>query len=209
MFRRSEQSAAEPILPVAAIGLKGVHNLENVLAAVTAARLAGVAAEVIHETVAKFQAVEHRLEFVAQVGGVDYYNDSKATNVDAAAKAIASFEGGVHLILGGKDKDSDYRGLRPLFAGRVRAVYTIGAAAEKIESHLYSAEPGAVPVHRAGTLASAVEQAAAAAVPGDTILLAPACSSFDQFANYEERGEWFKQLVHAPAATRQLSSRGA
>ncbi len=213
MFRRSEQSAAEPILPIAAIGLKGVHNLENVLAAVTAARLAGVAAEVIHETVAKFQAVEHRLEFVAQVAGVDYFNDSKATNVDAAAKAVASFEGGVHLILGGKDKDSDYRVLRTLFAGRVRGVYTIGAAAEKIESHLYSSSdltgPGAVPVRRAGTLGAAVEQAAAAAVPGDTVLLAPACSSFDQFANYEERGERFKQLVHALAATRQLLSQGA
>jgi len=211
MFRRSEQSAAEPILPVAAIPLKGAHNLENVLAAVTAARLAGVAAEVVHEAVAKFQAVEHRLEFVAQVAGVDYFNDSKATNVDAAAKAIASFDGGVHLILGGKDKDSDYRALRLLFAGRVRRVYTIGAAAEKIESHLYVSGDltGAVPVRRAGTLAAAVEQAAAAAVPGDTVLLAPACSSFDQFANYEERGERFKQLVHALAATRQLLSQSA
>ncbi len=213
MFRRSEQLAAEPILPVSAIGLKGVHNLENVLAAVTAARLAGVAAEVIHEAVARFQAVEHRLEFVAQIAGVDYFNDSKATNVDAAAKAIASFEGGVHLILGGKDKDSNYRVLRTLFAGRVRGVYTIGAAAEKIESHLYSSGdltgPGAVPVRRAGTLEVAVEQAASAAVPGDTVLLAPACSSFDQFSNYEERGERFKQLVHALAATRQLLSRGA
>ncbi len=193
MFRPSEQAAAEPVLPVAEIPLKGAHNLENVLAAVAATRLAGVPAGVIRAAVERFQAVAHRLEFVAQVRGVDYYNDSKATNVDAAAKAIASFEQGVHLILGGKDKDSDYRALRPLLAERVRAVYTIGAAAEKIEAHLL----GAAPVRRAGTLAHALELAEAAAEPGDTVLLAPACSSFDQFRDYEDRGAQFKQLVHA------------
>ncbi len=199
LFRASEQGAAEPVLPVASIPLKGVHNLENVLAAVVATRLAGVASEVIRVAVERFQAVEHRLEFVARVRGVEYYNDSKATNVDAAAKAIASFECGVHLILGGKDKDSDYRVLRPLFEGRIRAVYTIGAAAEKIESHLQSSELGsvAIPIRRAGTLAGAIEQAAATAEPGDTVLLAPACSSFDQFRDYEQRGERFKELVHA------------
>ncbi len=193
MFRASEQSAAEPIVPVASIPLKGTHNLENVLAAVAAARLAGVAAEVIRETVEGFHAVEHRLEFVAKVDGVDYYNDSKATNVDAAAKAVASFAGGIHLILGGKDKDSDYRLLGPLLAGRVRAVYTVGTAAEKIESHLH----GAVTVRRAGTIDVAIEQAAAVAEPGDTVLLAPACSSFDQFSDYEQRGQHFKELVRA------------
>ncbi len=196
MFRPSEQAAAEPVLPVAAIPLKGVHNLENVLAAVAAARLAGVAPEVIHEAVRGFHAVEHRLEFVAEVGGVGYYNDSKATNVDAAAKAIASFDRGVYLILGGKDKDSDYRALRPLIIERVRALYLIGAAAEKIEAHLR----GAAPIRRAGTLASAVEQAAAVAEPGYTGLVAPACSSFDQFRDYEDRGRQFKQLVFRLAA---------
>ncbi len=193
MFRANEQGGAEPVLPVAAIPLKGAHNLENVLAAVAATRLAGVSTEAIRGVVERFQAVEHRLEFVAQVRGVEYYNDSKATNVDAAAKAIASFERGVHLILGGKDKDSDYRPLRALFPGRVRAIYTIGAAAEKIEAHLR----GSAPVRRAGTLAHALELAEAAAEPGDTVLLAPACSSFDQFRDYEERGAQFKQLVHA------------
>ncbi len=192
-FRPSEQASAEPVLPVAEIPLKGTHNLENVLAAVCATRLAGVSAEVIRATVAGFKAVAHRLEFVARVHGVDYYNDSKATNVDAAAKALSSFEGGVHLILGGKDKDSDYRALRPLLADRVKAVYTIGAAAEKIEGHLL----GAAPMRRAGTLANAVEQAAAVAAQGDTVLLAPACASFDQFRDYEERGEHFTGLVHA------------
>ncbi len=193
MFRAGEQAVTEPVLPAAEIPLKGAHNLENVLAAVAATRLAGVPAETIRATVAGFKAVEHRLEFVANVRGVDYYNDSKATNVDSTAKAIASFEGGLHLILGGKDKDSDYRALRPLFAGRVRAVYTIGAAAEKIEEHLM----GAVPVRRAGTLEHALELAEAAAIPGDTVLLAPACSSFDQFRDYEDRGAQFKELVHA------------
>ena len=193
MFRPSEQAAPEPILPLASIPLKGAHNLENVLAAVVASRLAGVAPAIIRATVEQFHAVEHRLEFVASHRGVDYYNDSKATNVDAAAKAIASFDHGVHLILGGKDKDSDYRALRPLLDGRVRAIYLIGAAADKIDSHLHST----VPIRRAGTLSAALDQASTAAVPGDTVLLAPACSSFDQFRDYEHRGQHFKQLVHA------------
>ena len=198
MFRASERAASEPVLAVAAIPLKGAHNVENVLAAVAACRLAGVSAEVIRATVEGFKAVEHRLELVGEVAGVAYYNDSKATNVDAAAKALASFERGVHLILGGKDKDSDYRELRPLLAGRVKAVYTIGAAAAKIEAHL----AGAAAVRRAGTLAEAVEQAASAAEAGDTVLLAPACASFDQFRDYEDRGEQFKQRVRALSAER-------
>ncbi len=126
----------EPVLPLAEIPLKGAHNVENVLAAVCAARLAGVSAESIRESVKSFQAVEHRLQFVAQVRGVDYYNDSKATNVDATMKALASFAGGIHLILGGKDKGSDYTLLAPLIKERVKSVYTIGSAAEKITNQL-------------------------------------------------------------------------
>ncbi|HEX5234447.1 MAG TPA: UDP-N-acetylmuramoyl-L-alanine--D-glutamate ligase [Silvibacterium sp.] len=193
MFRASEQSAPEPILPVSSIPLKGAHNVENVLAAVCAARLAGVEAEAIRTAAEKFRAVEHRLEFVANVNGVEYYNDSKATNVDAAMKAIASFPCCIHLILGGKDKNSDYRLLRPLLQERVTRVYAIGAAAEKIISHI----EGAVPLVRAGTLEAAVRAAAEAAQPGDVILLSPACSSFDQFENYEQRGKVFKDLVLA------------
>ncbi len=190
-FRPSEDAAAEPILPVAEIPLKGEHNLENVLAAVCAARLAGVPAEAIRSAVSAFRAVEHRLEFVTRIDGVEYYNDSKATNVDATMKALAAFPSGIHLILGGKDKGSDYRALRPLLEDRVRAVYTIGTAAEKIEQQIR----GAAPVVRAGTLKAAVELAGEAARSGDVVLLAPACSSFDQFANYEERGRTFKELV--------------
>jgi UDP-N-acetylmuramoylalanine--D-glutamate ligase len=193
VFRASEQSAPEFVLKVDEIPLKGDHNIENVLAAVCASRLAGVAPEAIRSAVISFKAVEHRLEFVADINGVSYYNDSKATNVDAASKAIAAFPGGIHLILGGKDKNSDYRQLRPLLEERVKAVYTIGAAAEKIETHI----DGSVPVVRAGTMEQAVAKASEAAKPGEIVLLAPACSSFDQFENYEHRGQVFKELVHA------------
>jgi len=123
---------------------------------------------------------------------VEFYNDSKATNVDATAKAVAAFPGGIHLILGGKDKNSDYTQLSDLLRARVRAIYTIGSAAEKIESHLR----GVVSIHSCETLDKAVSTAAAAAHPGEVVLLAPACSSFDQFDNYEQRGRIFKELVH-------------
>ena len=178
--------------PLSGIPLKGAHNVENVLAAVCSARLAGCpGAAVSASAIENFRAVEHRLEFVATVNGVEFYNDSKATNVDATAKAIAAFPAGIHLILGGKDKNSDYTLLAPLLRERVRAVYTIGSAAQKIESHLR----GVVPIHSCETLEKAVAAAAAAARPGDVVLLAPACSSFDQFENYEHRGRVFKELV--------------
>jgi UDP-N-acetylmuramoylalanine--D-glutamate ligase len=191
VYRASQDAAIEQIMPLAGIPLKGAHNVENVLAAVVAARLAGVAPESICQAVKKFQAVEHRLEFVATVNGVDFYNDSKATNVDATAKALAAFPSGIHLILGGKDKGSDYTLLTPLLRERVSAVYTIGSAAAKIESQLR----GIITLHSCHTLDKAVSAAASAAHPSDVVLLAPACSSFDQFENYEHRGRVFKQLV--------------
>ncbi len=191
VYRPAPEAATETILPLSKIPLKGEHNVENVLAAVCAARLAGAPAAAIARAIEKFQAVEHRLEYVATINGVEFYNDSKATNVDATAKAVAAFRGGIHLILGGKDKGSDYTTLSQLLRERVRAVYTIGSAAAKIESHLR----GVVPIQSCETLAKAVSAAAAAARPGDVVLLAPACSSFDQFENYEQRGHVFKQLV--------------
>jgi UDP-N-acetylmuramoylalanine--D-glutamate ligase len=191
LFVPKEGGKAEPVMPVSEIPLKGAHNVENVLAAVCVARLAGVSAEVIREAVRRFKAVEHRLEFVRSVNGVEYYNDSKATNVDATMKAVASFDGGIHLILGGKDKDSDYGLMADLLKERVKVVYTIGSAAEKIEHQLR----GVVKMKSAGTMQVAVSDAAAAAVAGDVVLLAPACSSFDQFENYEHRGRVFRQLV--------------
>lgn len=190
-FLAHEGGKPEPVLPVAEIPLKGAHNVENVLAAVCAARLAGIASEIIRATVAKFHAVSHRLELVKTVAGVEYYNDSKATNVDATMKAVASFSKGIHLILGGKDKNSDYTQLAPLLRERVAAVYTIGSAAEKIEREL----AGVVKIVSAGTLGEAVAQAAASAQGGDVVLLAPACSSFDQFENYEHRGQAFREAV--------------
>jgi UDP-N-acetylmuramoylalanine--D-glutamate ligase len=186
-----EGAAAEPILPLSAIPLKGSHNVENVLAAVAAARLATVPAESIRKTVAGFQAVEHRLEYVATENAVEYYNDSKATNVDAAAKAIAAFPGCIHLILGGKDKNSNYADLSDLLRHRVKAVYTIGSAAQKIEQQIR----GMAPIVSCETLDKAVAAARAAAHPGDVVLLSPACSSFDQFESYEHRGRVFKELV--------------
>ena len=192
-FLAKEGGKPEPIMPVAEIPLRGSHNVENVLAAVCAARLAGVDAEKIRAAVASFKAVEHRLEFVRCLQGVDYFNDSKATNVDAAIKAIEAFPSGIHLILGGKDKDSDYTVLASLLRERVKAVYTIGSAAEKIEREL----SGVVKMVGAGTIDIAVREASQAAVPGDVVLLAPACSSFDQFENYEHRGRTFRQIVNA------------
>jgi UDP-N-acetylmuramoylalanine--D-glutamate ligase len=192
VFRAKNDAPTELILPLTSIPLKGEHNVENVLAAVCAARLAGCPVAAIRSAIEKFRAVEHRLEFVATVNGVDFYNDSKATNVDATAKAVAAFKGGIHLILGGKDKNSDYTQLSSLLRQRVRAVYTIGSAAQKIESHLR----GVVPIHSCETLDKAVAAAAGAAHPGDIVLLAPACSSFDQFESYEHRGRVFKELVH-------------
>jgi UDP-N-acetylmuramoylalanine--D-glutamate ligase len=193
VFRPAAGADAEVVLGVDKIPLKGSHNIENVLAAVVAAKLVGVASPAIRQAVEAFHAVEHRLELVATLGGVQYYNDSKATNVDAAAKAISSFPGGIHLILGGKDKNSDYSQLNNLLRERVKTVYTIGSAAAKIESHI----KGATAVESAVTLAEAVSRAGNAAQPGDIVLLAPACSSFDQFENYEHRGRVFKDLVMA------------
>lgn len=186
------------VLPLSDIPLKGAHNLENVLAAVAIGALAGVRDEHIRAAVREFRAVEHRLEFVATINGVEYYNDSKATNVDATIKALESFPANIHIILGGKDKGSDYTVLVPLLRERAKRVYTIGAAAEKIEKHL----GGAVPLERSGTIAAAVESAHRQAASGDVVVLAPACASFDQFQNYEHRGRVFKELVRALAGGR-------
>jgi UDP-N-acetylmuramoylalanine--D-glutamate ligase len=191
LFIPREGVKPEPVMPVAEITLRGAHNVENVLAAVCVARLGGVEAESIRASVASFKAVEHRLEFLANIVGVEFYNDSKATNVDATKKALEAFQGCVHLILGGKDKNSDYAELSDLIRARVKTVYTIGSAAEKIERQL----AGVVKIVSAGTLAIAVAKAAEAAVAGDVVLLAPACSSFDQFESYEHRGRVFRGLV--------------
>jgi UDP-N-acetylmuramoylalanine--D-glutamate ligase len=190
-----DASGQREILQVSEIPLKGAHNLENVLAAVSAGVLMGCAPEKIRSAVHDFKAVEHRLEFVASIRGVDYYNDSKATNVDATLKALESFPANIHLILGGKDKGSDYTVLNDLLRKRVKRVYTIGAAAAKIESQIQGPE-----VVQAETLENAVRKASTSAEPGDVVLLAPACASFDQFKSYEHRGRVFKDLVRGLAS---------
>jgi len=179
------------IMLVSEIPLKGAHNLENSMAAICVGALMGCEAQGIRKAVQDFKAVEHRLEYVATIRGVEYYNDSKATNVDATIKALESFRGNIHLILGGKDKDSDYSLLNDLLRQRVKRVYTIGAAAGKIESQIQTA----VEIDHAGTLETALKHAAATAEAGDIVLLAPACASFDQFQNYEHRGRAFKEMV--------------
>ena len=181
----------ELVMRAAEIPLAGAHNLENVLAAVTAARLAGADVASIARGVRSFAGVEHRLEFVAEIGGVRYFNDSKATNVDATLKALDAFPGRILIILGGKDKGSDYTVLQKPLREKAILALLIGAAANKIEKEIV----GSVAVERAETMQRAVEIASHAARPGDVVLLAPACASFDQFRNYEERGKIFKDLV--------------
>jgi UDP-N-acetylmuramoylalanine--D-glutamate ligase len=195
--RRSERSERE-IMPLAEVPLKGAHNLENVLAAVAVGMIVGCGPEQIRQAVRNFKAVEHRLEFVARIAAVDYYNDSKATNVDATIKALESFPSNIHLILGGKDKGSDYTVLNDLLRQRVKRVYTVGAAAAKIESQIQ----GTTEVEHAETLENAVRRACESAVAGDVVVLAPACASFDQFQSYEHRGRVFKEIVHSLAMSR-------
>src|SRR3984957_8589724 len=183
------------IMLVSEIPLKGGHNVENALAAICVGALLRCEPARIRQAVHDFKADEHRLEHVAPIRGVDYYNDSKATNVDATIKAIESFPGNIRLILGGKDKGSDYSVLNELLRQRVKRVYTIGAAAAKIELQIKDSTE----IDHADNLPTAIKHAAQAAIAGDIVLLAPACASFDQFRNYEHRGKVFKEAVRALA----------
>jgi UDP-N-acetylmuramoylalanine--D-glutamate ligase len=185
-----------PLMTTKEVPLRGVHNIENTMAAAIMARLAGATHEQIRAAVMSFPGVEHRLEFVRDLNGVAWYNDSKATNVDATLKALAAFEGGLWVILGGKDKNSDYHPLAAAMKEKTRGVLLIGAAADKIEDHLHGTLHGAVSIVKCGTLEHAVRHAHVSAGPGDTVLLAPACASFDQFENFEHRGREFKRLVN-------------
>ena len=197
VFRQDGEE--EVLLKIEDIPLAGSHNVENVLAAAVAARLAGAPAAAIAKGVRSFAGVEHRLEFVSEIAGVRYYNDSKATNVDATLKALDAFPGRILIILGGKDKGSDYTVLQKPLREKAILALLIGAAAEKIENQI----SGSVALERAETLERAVETASHAAQRGDVVLLAPACASFDQFKNYEQRGQVFKDLV------RQLEKQAA
>jgi UDP-N-acetylmuramoylalanine--D-glutamate ligase len=181
----------ELLMDAGQIPIRGRHNIEDTMAAAAAARLAGAPLASIAAAVRTFKAVEHRLEFVRNLNGVDFYNDSKATSVDATLKALDAFPGGLWVILGGKDKGLDYTALRAPLSAKAHAALLIGAAAPKIADQLQ----GAVALEHAGTLENAVRFAYAHAQPGDTVLLAPACASFDQFTSYEHRGQVFKNVV--------------
>jgi UDP-N-acetylmuramoylalanine--D-glutamate ligase len=187
---------AEKVMPVGRVPLPGAHNLENVLAAAAIARLLGVPAPSIRRSVQSFRGLEHRLEDVLRVRGVRFVNDSKATTVDATLKALASFDRPVVLILGGRGKGGDFSPLRAAVRKSVRSVVLVGEAADKIGQAL----GGGVPVDRASNYREVVRAAFARAVRGDVVLLAPACTSWDMFKNFEERGRTFKREVRRLAA---------
>jgi len=188
--------AERPVLPVSDIRLPGLHNRENVLAAVLAASLEGVPDRRIRASVRTFRGLEHRLERVLTNRGVEFVNDSKATTVDATIKAIESFDRPIVLILGGKDKGSDFTRLRRIVKAKVKSIVLVGAAKEKIRAAL----DGAVPMAEARTFSEVVPLAAAAASRSDVVLLAPACTSWDMFRSFEERGRAFKRDVRRLAA---------
>ncbi len=173
------------------IPLRGDHNLENVMSSLAVGLACRVSPESMRETIRNFKGVEHRLEFIDEINGVKFYNDSKATNVDAAVKSIEAFAGGLIVILGGKDKGSDYTPLARLLRERGEHVILIGAAAGKIARALENA----LPIHRAATMEEAVAAGYRLSHMGSVVLLAPACASFDMFDNYEHRGRVFKEAV--------------
>jgi UDP-N-acetylmuramoylalanine--D-glutamate ligase len=179
------------MLPTSEIRLRGRHNLENAMAASAAALARGLDQQAVCEALRSFAGVPHRLEEVAERDGVLFVNDSKATNVASAIVGIEAFDGGVHLIAGGSLKGGGFGSLRPAVETRCRACYLIGEAAEQLEADLKDT----VPLRRCGDLEHAVKAAADAAKSGDTVLLSPACASFDQFKNFEERGDRFRELV--------------
>ena len=183
------------VMAIADIPLRGMHNVENVMTALAAVfcatRTSLADLPPLVAAVKQFPGVEHRIEYVAEISGVKFYNDSKATNVDSTVKALEAFERDIIVILGGKDKDSDYTVLAPLVGERVKQIVLLGAASDKIAAQL----AGARPIERAASMQDAVRLSMEAAAPGDTVLLAPACASFDMFDNYEHRGRVFKQEV--------------
>jgi UDP-N-acetylmuramoylalanine--D-glutamate ligase len=188
---RRQHGADEPLVPVSSIRLLGAHLVADVLAATAVASLVGVDRAAMTRAVESFSGLEHALEPVGEIGGVRFVNDSKATNIEAARRAIESFGDGLVVILGGRYKGGRFEDLREPLAGRHASVVAIGESATMIRAAL----AGAVPVHEADSMSSAVRTAFASAAPGSIVVLAPACSSFDMFQDYAERGRVFKQEV--------------
>jgi UDP-N-acetylmuramoylalanine--D-glutamate ligase len=204
IFRGSEGERS--LLNVDEMKLRGLHNVENVAAASAAGIAAGASIESMNATVRRFDPVEHRLEFVTEIEGVKFYNDSKATSVDATLKALEAFAaecGKVVLILGGRGKKAPYAPLEPLIRAKVRKLVLIGEDAETIANELGESAP----FERASDMKDAVSRSFSAAGKGDVVLLAPACASFDMFESFEHRGRVFKEEVsHAKAQRRKGSS---
>jgi UDP-N-acetylmuramoylalanine--D-glutamate ligase len=188
---KHEDAFIDEWIPLESVPIRGQHNVENVMAAAATTSVLGVERDVTTEAVTGFPGVPHALERVAEISGVAFYNDSKATNVAAARAAIASFERGVILVLGGRSKGADFAGLRDEVKSKVKAVLAMGESREEIARAL----GGLVPVVMCGELREVVERAFAMSQPGDTVLLSPACASFDMFSDYAERGQRFRAEV--------------
>jgi len=184
-------SEGEEIYDPRMSGLLGIHNIENMMAAMVTARLRGCPRDVVQETIETFHGLAHRLEFVKEVEGVRYFNDSKGTNVGAVVKSLQAFPGPVILVAGGKDKGGDYAPLKEPILERVKHLILIGEARERMAHQL----KGVAPTVLVDSLGAAVEKAHCLARTGDTVLLSPACSSYDMFRDYVERGDTFKALV--------------
>jgi UDP-N-acetylmuramoylalanine--D-glutamate ligase len=187
----SESGRLEEIVYVKDISIKGLHNLYNSMAAALAARIMGVATEPVRETLKTFEGVEHRLEFVRELNGVKYVNDSKATNVDSVWYALQSFDEPLVVLMGGRDKGNDYSRLNDLVREHVKAIIAIGESAEKVAE----AFQNITTVEQAESMDAAVKKASGLAARGDVVLLSPACTSFDWFENFEHRGRVFKEIV--------------
>ncbi len=191
----ADRRAETEVIKLDEIPLPGMHNVENVMTALAATFCAmGTGTSnlpALREAIKRFKGVEHRIEYVAEIDGIKFYNDSKATNVDSTVKSLEAFERNIIVILGGKDKGSDYTALAPLVRERVKQVILIGAASDKIARQL----EGASPMTRARSMNDAVLSAMQVATAGDVVLLAPACASFDMFDDYEHRGRVFKEAV--------------
>jgi UDP-N-acetylmuramoylalanine--D-glutamate ligase len=194
-----EGSSRRSVVAASELALAGAHNLENAMAALAAAECLGTPSAAILDTLTRFEGLPHRSQLVASGSGVSWVDDSKGTNVDATAKSLEGYpDGTVILILGGRDKHGDFAALADLVARRARMVLTIGEAAGTIEAAL----AGKANVERRSTMEQAVARARELARPGDTVLLSPACASFDQYKNFEERGRHFAALARAAAAAR-------
>ncbi len=189
-------TAAGERFTVSSKALRGAHNRENAMAAILLARELGASPSGLQRGLATYPGLPHRLEQVATIGGIEFINDSKATNIDSVEKSLSAFDRGVHLILGGRGKGSPYEPLRQLLPGRVVAIYVIGEDGPNIARAL----DGIVPIESCGALSTAVARAHANAKSGDVVLLSPACASYDQFDHFEHRGNVFKTLVRALAA---------